>query len=221
MKIHNIRQRSAEWQALRVGIPTASDFDRIITPQGKRSGQARKYMHQLAYERIVEKPFNRDLSNVPHIQYGIVNEDRAVQAFEQQTGLKTAAVGFITNDLGTVGCSPDRCILDTREALEIKCPQGPTLCGYHIDGMADAYMAQIQGQMLIGGFRRIHFYAWSAELPPYYKLVDPDPDFIAALDRYLAEFITELAEGVALLRRLGHWPRNAPSVFPDEPDDAA
>lgn len=221
MKIHNIRQRSAEWHALRTGIPTASDFDRIITPQGKRSGQARKFMHQLAYEQIMEKPFERhSLAGVSHVQYGIVNEDRAVAAFERHTGLKTMPVGFITDDAISMGCSPDRLVLSGKdEALEVKCPTGPIMAGYLIDGLGDAYMAQIQGQMLIGGFTLIHFFAWSAELPAFYAKVEPDAAFQQALHQYLTEFNAELIAGVARIRSLGHWPRNAPSVFPDESDE--
>lgn len=226
MKIHNVRQRSADWHALRCGIPTASQFDRIILANGKRSGQARKYMYELAYERIVERLHQgRDLSNVTHVQHGIDNEDRAVAAFEAHAGIKTHPVGFITNDPMTMGCSPDR-VISTGEALEIKCPTGPVHAGYLIDGMKDAYMAQIQGQMLIGNFRQIHFFAWHEEMPPYYKIVTPDPEFLSLLTQYLDEFNSELVQGVAKIRALGHWPRNTPSVFPENddgegPDDAA
>lgn len=220
MRIHTVRQRSAEWHAIRAGIPTASNFDRIILSNGKRSGQARKYMHQLAYERIVQKPFQRDLSNIAHVQAGIDNEDRAIAVFETQTGLQTHPIGFITDDHGTMGCSPDR-VLTVGAALEIKCPTGPVLCGYLIDGMEDAYKAQIQGQILIGGFRHVHFFAWHEALPPYYRVVPPDPEFLRLLAKYLGEFNAELTEGVTKIRQLGHWPSNTPSVFPDDDDGEA
>lgn len=223
MKIHNIRQRSADWHKLRRGIPTASHFDRIILPSGKRSGQARKYMHQLAYERVMDKDApGPNLSAVAHIQYGISNEDVAVEAFNKQTGLQTNPVGLITDDRITMGCSPDRLIDSRNQALEIKCPTGPTQCGYLIDGLGDAYMAQIQGQILIGSFELVHFYSWSEELPAYYVQVEPDNTFLRLLAQYLDEFNRELMLGVTHIRSLGHWPRNAPSVFPeDDPDEAA
>lgn len=221
MKIHTDPQRSDAWFKRRLGLPTASKFDMIITPQGKRSGQAKRLMYQLAYETISEKLVERDLSSIAHVQHGIANEATAVAAFEQHTGLKTAEVGFLTNDTETIGCSPDRIIIGRHEALEIKCPTGPVMCGYLIDGLLDQYKAQLQGQILIGGFHRVHFYSWSPELPPYYEIVPPDPDFLAALERYLGEFHAELTRGVAHIRAMGSWPSNAPSVFPDEPDDAA
>lgn len=220
MKIHNIHQRSPEWFKLRCGIPTASEFDRIILPSGKRSGQARRYMHQLAYERVMGKRWERGVENIAHAQYGIVNEDRAAMAFEAHTGFKTATIGFITDDAETIGCSPDRILLDN-QALEIKCPTGPTQCGYLIDGIEDAYRAQIQGQILIGGFDVVHFFAWHEELPAYYVKVEPDDTFLRTLAQYLRDFNNELMRGVIAIRQYGHWPKNTPSVFPDEPDDAA
>lgn len=221
MKIHTDPQRSDAWFKRRLGLPTASKFDMIITPQGKRSGQAKRLMYQLAYEAITEKLVERDLSGIPHVQHGIDNEPVAVRAFEDHTGLLTKEIGFITNDTETIGCSPDRIILGRHEALEIKCPTGPAHCGYLIDGLLDAYKAQIQGQILIGSFRCVHFFSWSPELMPYHTIVEPDPDFLFSLERYLSEFHAELTKGIAHIRALGSWPQNAPSVFPDEPDDAA
>lgn len=223
MKIHNDPQRSELWYSRRRGIPTASQFDRIILPSGKRSGQAKKYMYELAYERLTGKSAARDLSNVPHVKFGVNHEATAVAAFEHFTKLKTSPVGFLTDDEETMGASPDRIILGKHEALEVKCPTGPTQAGYLIDEMQDAYKAQIQGQILIGGFRRVHFFAWSLDLPAYYKIVQPDPDFMKLLAAYLYEFNMELEAGVAHIRSMGHWPSNAPSAFPDDdrPDDAA
>jgi hypothetical protein len=41
MKIHNCTQGTEEWRKLRAGIPTASEFHKIITPKtGQLSKQA-------------------------------------------------------------------------------------------------------------------------------------------------------------------------------------
>ena len=221
MIIHSDPQRSDAWHKLRRGIPTASDFDRIITPQGKRSGQARTYMCQLAYERLLNKDFSRpNLTTIPHVYHGMSHEDRAVEAFEQMSGYRTDKIGFITDDTQSVGCSPDRLIVGQNAALEVKCPQGHTQIGYLIYGRGDAYEPQIQGQMLIGGYDYVHFFSWTEEFPPYHCIVVPDYKFQTALALYLSEFDAELKRGVELIRKLGSWPRNTPSVFPEEDDDA-
>lgn len=220
MKIHTDPQRSEAWHARRRGIPTASQFHRIILDSGRPSGSARTYMRELAYEKLLGKSVSRDLSNVVQVQHGIVSEPIAVAAFERRTGLKTGSVGFITDDRETMGCSPDRVINSCKSALEIKCPTGPVQCGYLMNGL-DNYKGQLQGQILIGGFQYVHFFAWSPELPSYHEIIEPDLPFLKLLAKYLADFVNELAVGVALIREMGHWPSNAPSAFPDEPDDAA
>ena len=40
MKVHDVAQRSEAWMNLRSGIPTASEFDNLVTPKGEvRKGQ--------------------------------------------------------------------------------------------------------------------------------------------------------------------------------------
>ena len=53
MIVHNVRQGSAEWIALRLGIATASNFHKIITPaKGDLSEQRHAYMYQLVVETL-------------------------------------------------------------------------------------------------------------------------------------------------------------------------
>ena len=40
---HDVAQYSEEYDRLRLGIPTSSNFHKIITPQGKPSKQWREY----------------------------------------------------------------------------------------------------------------------------------------------------------------------------------
>ena len=58
MKIHNVEQRTAAWFDLRCGKPTASSFDKIITPEGTpRNGELReKYLYKLAAEAVLKRP---------------------------------------------------------------------------------------------------------------------------------------------------------------------
>ena len=47
MRIINVEQRTPEWFAARLGVPSASNFERVITPGGKRSTQVEAYMNRL------------------------------------------------------------------------------------------------------------------------------------------------------------------------------
>src|ERR1700733_12389573 len=43
MKLHDVQQGSVEWLNLRAGLPTASDFDALVSPLGKvRTGEGVK-----------------------------------------------------------------------------------------------------------------------------------------------------------------------------------
>ncbi len=55
MQAHICEQRSAEWYALRVGIPTASDFSKLITSDGTPSKTLPTYAMTLAAEKFAGK----------------------------------------------------------------------------------------------------------------------------------------------------------------------
>ena len=50
MVVLNIAQGSEAWMRARLGIPTASNFKRIITGTGAPSGCAAQYMNELLAE---------------------------------------------------------------------------------------------------------------------------------------------------------------------------
>ena len=53
----DVEQGYAEWVAARLGIPTASCFDKIITPKTmKPSASADKYAWELIAERVLGRP---------------------------------------------------------------------------------------------------------------------------------------------------------------------
>ena len=60
MIIHGCEQGTDEWFQARCGIPTASSFDKLITPTGKPSTQADAYMHQLLAEWVMGEKISMD-----------------------------------------------------------------------------------------------------------------------------------------------------------------
>jgi hypothetical protein len=52
---HEGAQYSEEYDRLKIGIPTSSNFHKIITPQGKPSRQWRDYACVLIAERILQQ----------------------------------------------------------------------------------------------------------------------------------------------------------------------
>lgn len=186
-KIHDCEQGSTEWLGLRLGIPTASEFHKIITKTGKLSETSRKY----AYRLVAEKLLNRSLESLDHIeaiQYGKRSEPEAVKWYEAIYEVPTKAVGFITTDDGRYGASPDRLIIGKNAGLEIKCPYPNTMVEYMVDGLGVDYWPQVQGQIFIGEFDYVERYAWSAEMPHVLVRTDRDDAYIAKLKEAIDRF---------------------------------
>ena len=70
VEVFDCEQRSPEWFALRLGIPTASQFSALLA-KGKRGGESktrRTYLLQLAGEKITGEP--RDDKDSRHTRRG-------------------------------------------------------------------------------------------------------------------------------------------------------
>lgn len=189
-KVYPVEQGSDDWRKVRLGIPTASQFHKIITPKtGQLSAQARKYAFQLVCEQLLGQPSDDEISALPWIGRGTELEPAAVALYEFETGTKTLPVGFITNDAGTVGCSPDRLVQGVHAGIEVKCPKPETHLGYLIDGFGDDYKCQAQGQIWIANFDWVERYSYHPALPPATVRTNPDDVFIRKLERAMADFL--------------------------------
>ena len=159
MIIHDCKQGTVEWHRLRLGIPTASRFDKIFTPGGKPTTGAarRRYMNELLAERALGRPAESFTSGA--MEHGHEMEPEAVAAYEFQNQVATEVVGFVTTDDGRIGASPDR-FVGSDGALEVKCPE---VAAIHLEylraaigteaakGIAQEYKPQVQGQLWITG----------------------------------------------------------------------
>ena len=216
MTFWDIEQRTEAWYTARLGLPTASQFDRIIGERTTKTGVTRSlkpegsktYGAELIAERLFKRPFSKDLSRNEAVQYGVEHEAEARTKLEEHIGIGTQILhgGFFTDEAKRVGCSPDGRILggNSRELIEIKCPQIPMQIKTHLYGIED-YWPQLQGQLLITGFDMIHFYSWRHDCPPYYERVLPDRAYMADLMRLLTEFCVQVDLGEQECRAKGTW----------------
>jgi len=193
------------WYSARLGIPTASQFDKIITPKGEPSKQATNYKYRLISERLLKESMDDEIGFVRWVGHGKENEPNAVALFEFTSERRLEPGGFCTSDDGRIGCSPDRLFPGHKEAVEVKCPAPWTLIGYHLDGIGDAYRAQVQGQILVGGFEAVHFWAYHAQMPPYHLITLPDRAYLGLLAGYLNRFCDELDRDTERARALGAY----------------
>lgn len=204
MKPVNVLQNSEEWFKARLGKPTASSFDKIITAAGNPSAQWHDYLFRLLFERITKKTFNKPLGYWP--ARGRALEPFAAIEYERLTGNETLLGGFILTDDGKIGCSPDRIIMgELDHALEIKVPTPWQHMQYTLLGPGNAYRAQLQGQMYVGEFRKVSFFSYNPGMPCVVHTVRRDGDYIKKMHELLNKFVRQLDKAEKLALKLGPY----------------
>src|SRR5271166_3667483 len=216
---HKCDPRSAEWTALRIGIPTSSNFHRIVTPKTQKlSSQAAGYMHTLLGEWITGEQVENFTSQ--WMERGVELEDQAISAFEFLMELETSPGGFITTDDGMLGCSPDRLIGETSD-LEIKSPLINTAVRYALEGLEEEHICQVQGRLMIEERESVYVFAYHPRLSIPALKVNRDEKFISAMRPVLNAFVETMLEcRLKLEQKYGPFVRPEPVTKPaDDPGD--
>ena len=192
MIIKDFKQGTLEWQAARVGMPSASLFKKIVTSDGSRSKNRQQYLYQLAAERIAK--YRDEIYQTVAMCRGIELEDEARNRFIFDTGLDVYQVGMCVHDSGLFSCSPDGLILEDK-GLEIKCPSMAVHAEYLDKGrVPPEYYQQVHGSMLVTGFEEWFFMSYCPGLKPFILLEKRDDAFCAKLENELTIFCKELEE---------------------------
>ncbi len=199
MKIIECQQNTPEWFSARCGMPTASNFDKIITTEGKPSKQREKYLHQLAGERIIGKA-EETYQNGAMLR-GQEMEDEAREAYQFMSGNEVSQVGLCVMEGKTIyAASPDG-LVGNDGLVEIKCPIISTQVNYLLKNVLPTeYFQQVQGQLLVTGRKWIDFLSYYPGLKPLLIRVKPDEKFLKALRVELELFCEELDEVVKKIR---------------------
>ena len=207
-----VAQNSRDWEVLRLGKPTASQFHNIITPEGKRTtGEKRKvYMMKLICERLLGDKMGDDISEVRWVKWGREHEAEAAHILSETLGLSFRDGGFITN--GRAGCSPDRIVVSGGNqighgAVEIKCPSPWTHMANLLYGPGENYRPQVQGQMYVGGFEYVHFFSYHPNMPFAHRVTVVDGLFQKRLRAELDLFCDELDAETERARGFGSYLR--------------
>jgi putative phage-type endonuclease len=186
-------QGTQAWMDARAGVPTASNFDKIVTTKGEPSKQREKYMFQLAAERIVGKSMESFQSDAMARGVECESEARALYEMLNDCVVDTTGVCFYDESM-QIGASPDG-MVGADGLIEIKCPQSHTHVGYLIAGVLPTdYFQQVQGQMYVTGRKWVDFLSYYPGMKPFIVRVERDEKFISALDKELKIFLTELDE---------------------------
>lgn len=194
----DVEQGSPEWRMARLGVPTASQFHRILTPGGKLSSQSDGYMHQLLAEQLLQVPM--DDASSGFMDRGNVLERRAVDYYELQKDVDTEPAGFILRDDKRVGASPDRLVGD-KGLLEIKVPSATNHVGYLLDSEGIGYRVQVQGQLWIAERDFSDTLSFNPDLPPALVRQGRDDKLIGLLSAAVDQFLEALDEAKEKLQK--------------------
>lgn len=190
MRIIDCIQGTPEWFAARLGVPSASNFDKIVTTKGEPSKQAQKYMYKLAGEYVSGS--QEDTYQNAAMLRGTELEDEARAYYQMLNDVMVQQVGFCIAD--GFGCSPDG-LVGEHGLVEIKCPSVAVHVEYILNGkLPTAYFQQVQGQLLVTGREWCDFISYYPLLRPFIIRVGRDSDFIDTLAKELKSFCKQLNE---------------------------
>ena len=186
-------QGTPEWFAARCGIPSASNFDKIVTSAGAPSKQAEKYMYQLAAERVTGRT-EESYSNAA-MERGKETEAEARALYEMLRDVKVEQVGVCYPDEKKLcAASPDGLVAKDG-LIEIKCPLIYTHVQYLLDGVLPTdYFQQTQGQLYVTGRKWVDFISYYPVIKPFIIRCVRDEKFIKALAVEIEVFNRQLSE---------------------------
>lgn len=205
MIIHDIEQGTDEWLRLRAGMPTASNFKKLITSKGEPSKTLPTYANLLAAELFAEKPLN-DFEGNQWTDRGSELESDARTRYEFQFDADVEQVGFITDDHKFNGCSPDGLVGDDG-LIEIKCLKTENhvnaILYYKKYGRTPPdYIQQTQGQMLICERDWCDLVFYHPNLPMLTIRQEPDSKIMSALTMYIDEVLSQRDNVLNILKEL-------------------
>ena len=205
MRIYECEQRSSEWYMIRRGVPTASQFDRIIQPvKGGASTSQEPYLDELLCE-LIDQAYSSEPEDAyisPAMANGTAMEPAARSWYSFDRNVDIREVGFCLSSCGRFGCSPDG-LIGEKGALEIKVPNMKTHIRYLREGvLPNAYKPQVHGTLLVTGREWVDFvsYSVSDELPSLVVRVYPN-EFTQALKVELNKFLDKLDQAMSKLGR--------------------
>ena len=195
IQVHDMAQGTPEWHAVRLGLPTASQFATIMAKgrAGEPSKTRQTYLYKLAGERLTGEPMD-SFSN-HHMERGHEMEPQAREFYAFLRDAEPEQVGFITN--GPKGCSPDS-LIGGDGMLEIKTKLPHLLIAAHeSEGFPSEHWAQCQGQLWVAEREWVDLICYWPRMQPLIVRAHRDEVFIKRLSDAVDQFNDELAALVA------------------------
>lgn len=200
IELVDCEQNTEEWYRARLGLPTASCFDKVMArgKNGAPSLTRSQYMRQLAGEIITGEPGEN--FQTPAMIRGHAMEAEARDYYALMHGANPTLIGFVKN--GNVGCSPDA-LLGNSGLLEIKTKRADILVDVLLRGEFPLeHRAQCQGALWVTEREWVDLCCYWPNMPTCIHRAYRDEPYIATLVEEVTRFTDELQTMVARLRHL-------------------
>lgn len=201
-------QRSPAWFQARLGRLTGSRAGDMLAMTGKGAHTAarRDLRTQLVLERLTGRPAE-DAYVSPEMRRAIVQEPRAIEAYEALTGRLVQRSGFLAHDTLPVGCSLDGHMGAFAGILEVKCPKSTTHLEYLQSGtVPPEYLPQIVHALWITGAAYCDFLSFDDRFPPHLQTslvrYPRNDQEIALYTLNVAAFLSEVGDELAAVQNL-------------------
>ena len=206
MRFHDVQQNTDEWQMLRLGKATASNFACIMANEGKAFGDpAKRYALQIALEIVTGRKAEHSFSN-EHMERGHEQEPIARMLYEDLHFVDVSNGGFF--DWETYGDSPDG-LVGQDGGIEIKCVIASTHYATLQRGSFDpTYKWQLIGHLDCTGRDWFDFISYCADFPEEKQLIVPRlnksdyQDEIGRLRARRADFLKLVQEVLATIKEV-------------------
>lgn len=236
---HAITQGSELWHDIRSVIPTASNFDRLLTPATwvpTRGETRRNFQLELLANRIFGiSPGDQFSSSA--MDHGREWEPIARAAYEFERDVEIEEGGFFTDDSESYGASPDG-LVGADGLVEFKNPEGPTkhlsalmddleyakrpadwtaaiTKGSEVTGFVREHWAQVQGQLYVTERQWCDLICNFSRLPMVVVRIYRNPVYLGLLSAALESFCFELTSLVVASKERGWYKQRRPVVVPD------
>jgi hypothetical protein len=185
LKIFEHPQMSDEWWHLKVGKISGTRFGQLISTRKNR----------LVYEmmdEVLSGACKMDDYISDDMQYGIDNEDVAIELYEMQTGIKIERVGAILSATHEIHmASPDGLSPDHSVVLEVKCTtNGDIHLERYFEGVDTKYIPQCANYFAVSPeIKEVHFISYCGyrpERPMFFKVLKRS-DYQLQIDKGLKE----------------------------------
>jgi hypothetical protein len=194
-------QGSEAWLKARLGVITASQAHALLPNKRTKSfsyKEARQtYMNQLIAE--VCTGYSEEL-NGKALEWGKLNEDAAIAAYEFATGNEVEKIGLVYKDeTKRCGASADFKIRGKNHGGENKCPMNPQ---YHVDFLLnneikDEYITQIQFGLWVTDWDLWDFTSYHPRMKlkmVHHVTLERDKELMAYFDEEIPKFTKEMDE---------------------------